>query len=443
VFAVNALVVWSLLAVGAVYTWGIVPVVIASGALALWRRPRFGGTPAARWLDGALLTLLVAAGCQLLPLPRPLLSVLSPGVADFETRHTLGGPDTGLRALALDPSLTAYTLMVVAGIVLLFWTCRSLFEGGGVRTVVRTLGYLGLVVSLLAIVQRAVAPSLIYGLWPPLQPGAAPIGPVVNQNQFAGWLLMALPLTVGYLVAHVEAYRPSRPQPWRTRLRRRLHARTLVLAAGGVLMALAVLVSRSRSATVGLVVAVGVGWIVGGWRQRQRGRWVVVIVALLFGAAALAWIDLGSLADRFNHVDSGMAGRMTIWRDTLSVARRFWLTGVGLGGYEAAMAVYQTSTRGVLYNHAHSQYLQMATEGGLLLAVPAFVALAALVVGARARLEADRSPMWSIRVGAAAGLAAVAVQSVWESVLRMPANGVLMAVAAAILLHRAPETPRE
>jgi hypothetical protein len=74
--------------------------------------------------------------------------------------------------------------------------------------------------------------------------------------------------------------------------------------------------------------------------------------------------------------------------------------------------------------------------------VPAALALAALLAGARGALAADRSPVWSIRVGAASGLVAVAVESVWESVLRMPANGVLMAVAAAILLHRAADPPR-
>ena len=41
------------------------------------------------------------------------------------------------------------------------------------------------------------------------------------------------------------------------------------------------------------------------------------------------------------------------------------------------------------------------------------------------------------------GLVAVAVQSLWEPVLRMPANGVLIAVAAAILLHRPPGRRRD
>jgi hypothetical protein len=41
-----------------------------------------------------------------------------------------------------------------------------------------------------------------------------------------------------------------------------------------------------------------------------------------------------------------------------------------------------------------------------------------------------------MRRGAAASLVAVAVQSIWETGLALPANGMLAAVAAAILLHR-------
>jgi hypothetical protein len=40
------------------------------------------------------------------------------------------------------------------------------------------------------------------------------------------------------------------------------------------------------------------------------------------------------------------------------------------------------------------------------------------------------------RIGSLAGLMAVAVQGLWETGLRMPANGVLFAVVAAIAVHR-------
>jgi hypothetical protein len=41
-----------------------------------------------------------------------------------------------------------------------------------------------------------------------------------------------------------------------------------------------------------------------------------------------------------------------------------------------------------------------------------------------------------MRVGAAASLVAVAAQSIWETGVTLPANGMLAAAAAAILVHR-------
>jgi len=447
VVAVNALVVWSLVAVGGVYAWGAVPTAVASAAIALWVRPSLGGTPAARrWLDGALVTLLAASALQLVPLPRRVLDVLSPSVATFLDAYRVDAriAAAATAPLALDQLTTAYTLGLVAGAVLLFWSARALFTDGGVRLTARTIGVLGLLMSVIAVVQRAVRPGAVYGIWLPIEAGASPIGPVVNPNQFAAWLLMALPLTAGYLVAHIETHRGIRgAQTWQARLGRVIDARSMYLAAAVVVMGLVVVLSGSRSALAGLLTAAVFGWIVGRRRTASEGRRVMLVLLVLVAAVVAAWLNLDPLMERLNQVDSGLAGRMTIWRDTLSVAGRFWLAGVGLGGFQTAMVVFQTTTREVFYNHAHSQYLQLATEGGLLLTVPAVVALAALVGGARIALAADRSPIWSIRAGAACGLVAVAVESVWESVLRMPANGVLLAVTAAILLHRSADHPRD
>jgi hypothetical protein len=73
----------------------------------------------------------------------------------------------------------------------------------------------------------------------------------------------------------------------------------------------------------------------------------------------------------------------------------------------------------------------------LLLAVPAGLAILAGVWGVRQRINADRTPVFWIRVGAASGMVAVAAQSVWDTGLRMPASAVLFAVAAAAALHEA------
>ena len=118
------------------------------------------------------------------------------------------------------------------------------------------------------------------------------------------------------------------------------------------------------------------------------------------------------------------------------MVRDFWTAGVGAGAYERGMLVYQTSSRADFYfNHAHSEYLQIASEGGLLLSVPMAVVFAVGAVGIAGRLREDRSAAFWIRAGATSGLLAVAVQSVWETGLHLPANAVLFAILAAVALH--------
>jgi hypothetical protein len=87
------------------------------------------------------------------------------------------------------------------------------------------------------------------------------------------------------------------------------------------------------------------------------------------------------------------------------------------------------------FNTAHSHYVQMLCEGGLLLAAPAmWAAGSAAVLGHRA-VRADKSEMFWVRTGAFASLAGLAVQSVWEVALIMPANAVLAGAVAGLLLH--------
>ncbi len=102
------------------------------------------------------------------------------------------------------------------------------------------------------------------------------------------------------------------------------------------------------------------------------------------------------------------------------------------------MFVYQRSSRAVYFNQAHNHYLQVAAEGGVLLAGAVILALAAFLRTARARLTERPSGLFWIRAGAACGLGAVALQSVWETGLVMPANGALAALLAAIVIFERP-----
>jgi hypothetical protein len=63
-----------------------------------------------------------------------------------------------------------------------------------------------------------------------------------------------------------------------------------------------------------------------------------------------------------------------------------------------------------------------------------------LIAGATAaarRLSADRTPLFCMRAGAACGMLGLGVQNLWEMTLRVPANGALFAILAAVALHEA------
>ena len=84
--------------------------------------------------------------------------------------------------------------------------------------------------------------------------------------------------------------------------------------------------------------------------------------------------------------------RLAIWRDALSIFRDFPVTGTGLNTFGAATLVYQTANRHMHFQEAHNEYLQLLAEGGLLLAIPIVVAVAALVRGIVRRFRTTDDP---------------------------------------------------
>jgi O-antigen ligase len=296
---------------------------------------------------------------------------------------------------------------------------------------VRAIAGLGLVLAVVGMAQHATAPRLLYWTFP--TPSATPFGPYMNHSDFATWLVMALPLTAGYLIARLQSRR-THGLPLAVAEAFDNTAMWLTTAIG--LMAAGLVVGLSRSGLIAAGAGLGAVWVLSAARMQRRGQaWLLAG----FGAIALvaaAYANTSAISTRVDEtIRLGLGGRSAIWRETLPMISDFRLTGVGPGAYERGMIVYQQSPRVVYFNHAHNEYLQIAAEGGLLLAVPALVIAVAGAWRIRRSLSADRTPIYWVRAGAVGGLVAVAVQSLWETGLRVPANGLLFAVVAAIAMH--------
>jgi O-antigen ligase len=344
--------------------------------------------------------------------------------------------------LSIEPADTRLALVVVAAIVLLFWCARAMFARGGVRATVRAVAWIGLFVSPLAIIQHMMPLPIIDAAWGLTSRGLRPFGPFVNRNDFAGWLIMAIPLTAGYGVARMQS-RHRAGEPFDAEIA--FDSKAIWLAVAVCLMAAGLLGSLSRSGLLGAFAGLVFFALVSRRRLSARRAGFAIAALGLALAIASAYADMGALSTRFAEgpLTEGLASRLSIWRQTWPVVRDFFPLGTGVGTYQKVMVLYQTMSRFFSVSHADNEFLQILAEGGLLLGLPVALAIVAGGVLIAKRMREDDTPIFWLRAGATAGLLALATQNMVEMTLRVPANAVLFAVLAAIATYEnAPATTR-
>ena len=433
---------------GAVYPWGYWPIGGLALALGLWalRHPAPDPDRSFRTLTVALIAVATAIALQAVPLPRSIFLALAGGAERFLQQHDVGYAfqPPGTHTLSLDPVATFTTLALFGAFSVLLLGLSRGSADARLDRIVRSLVFLGVVMATAGIVQRAAVPPrgahLVYGFWEPQFKGD-PFGPFINRNHFAGWMLLALPLAMGYSLAVLHRHRPplnSGIRQWLRWLITPDASRFAFVMLAVLVMGTSLALTQSRSGIVGFLAAVLV-LAVAMCRHARRPfvRALVLSYAGVLAGGALLWAGLATTLTRFSLTAADLPARWSAWQDTLRIIADFPLFGVGLGNYGLAMLIYQTGHRSTMFAQAHNDYLQLLAEGGILVVIPAlacFVVIARLI---RRRLDGhDESPYeYWIRVGAVAALVGIALQSLVEFSLQMPANALLFVVVLAIAIR--------
>jgi O-antigen ligase len=441
---------WGALAFGAVYEWAYWPLAVGcamSGAFALMRRshvPRVTSPLAA----ACLATVAAAITVQLAPLPVNVIAALSPSagrlLSELDVLFAARAVDRHALSIAPEATVTALALYVAFGAMML-GVARTV-SATGPRRIAALIAGLGVLLALVGIIQRPVYDGRIYGFWTPLMQGS-PFGPFVNKNHFAGWMLMALPLSFGLLCASCARAMDESATNWRHRiiwLSSPEANRVLLLGAAAAVMTLSLVLTMSRSGMLAFAVSIAT---TGCWAiQRMPGRSRRLVVAGYFACLVVfvvGWAGVDVVAARFESADPATVNeRLPIWRDTWHIIHDFWMTGSGLNTYGVATLFYQTSMPGFHLREAHNEYLQLAAEGGLLLGIPVVCTMVTIARDIRRRFADSQGSSYWIRLGAVTGLIAIALQSTVEFSLQMPGNSALCAVLCGIALHRDPRSSR-
>jgi O-antigen ligase len=423
------------LAFGAVYDWAL----LVLGAIAVVASASM--IPALRRVDLsalAMVTLLAAlVGVQILPLPswlihpvahRTLYSALMEGSRTWESVSV--GPDQTSRALA------CLLVLALCGTSLIAWLR---IQPRATIPLARNIAVIATVVAIEALVQRGLFNGKIYWFWESeWRASHNYFGPFVDRDHFAGWMILAGSIAAGWLLAQISVAASNVKRGWRGRMLwwSSSEASAILMTTAGLLtISVSLVWTMSRSGIAGGCVALLVITAVAAREMRGARRLLgpAILVVVLLAAVLAKGAD--TLAAWYGTTDT-LRWRFALWRDSLPMLKDFWLFGSGLNTYGLLTWVYPVTNPIPHAYEAHNDYLQLAIEGGLLLCVPALVALVAAIHTIRDRLVAEPAePARWIRVGAIAGICGITIQELTDFSLQIPGIALLFVVLLAIALH--------
>jgi O-antigen ligase len=441
-----ATVLWPVVAFGGVYSWGYGPLIALCGLFAViaflgegWRVDAL--------LTGCIAAVTVAVALQLVGVTPSVLRTASPAALTLLERQDVGyalGSATGSvrHSLSINPEATWRFLEIFLALAALFAGVTSLAATMPFRIVATTTIGIGAVLALVGIAQARAGSIRMYGIWSP-QIHAAVFGPFVNRNHFAAWMLMVCPLAMTQCAAHIIALRRDRGE--RATVVETLGSsragRLALTAFAGVLITTALLMTGSRAAIAAfLMTTAAIVWVAVRHRTSARAAVPVAVGILALAGIAVTLTGWRPIVARFDELPgTRLSGRLDAWKEAGRIARDFWLTGSGLNTYATATPVYHDPAVKFSFSTPHNDYLQAASDGGLLVGLPLAATLGVLVVRIWRELrdpaENPSSEAWT-RCGAVLGLLAVALQELVDFGLQTPANAVMFVVLAAYAAAR-------
>ncbi len=366
---------------------------------------------------------------QVVPLPVPVLRVLSPARADAMDALGPVGAKVSFASLSVFPAGTFQYFLLVCGYMVIFLLVCTLtwrFRDRRWLAIWPVLGIATLEAGL--------------GLWQYFVDAGEQIrwGTYANHNHYSGFLEMALPFAVMYPVAVLH------------RTHSRWHSSVApALAASGVwalavLMFAGIIYSFSRMgfiATFSSLLLMGtlvlgttqLSWVTGS----RRRRWVAVGMVPALVLAGFVFLPPERLIQRFAEFVStdGLTanGRTELLAETIPLIRAYPVFGCGLGGYETAFSRFKISGVLVTDDFVHNDYLQLLAEFGLVgFMIGAALAFSVVRIALRSAVKSPDPEARYFAVACVGALSTIALHSLADFNLYIPANAMLLAWIAGM-----------
>ena len=344
------------------------------------------------------------------------------------------------RTISYDPHGTrvwateVLALVLFAGMLLRYTTDEK-----KLKTLVYLVIGTALAAAVFGIARQTMQHQLGFGL-PYLRPGVG-YAQFINKNHFAFLAEMGFGLALGIIV-------------WRGLPRERL-----VIVVGAILiLAGAVVLANSRGGMLAVfsqIVFAGVlrlfvspvkrhsneegrlNELTKGLRSSRLVRAGLMVLLVVTIALGTIWIGGAPLSASLEAVPTEVGApsdqsrwavrRWDIWPATLKLIKDHPIAGVGFGGFWMAITRYHNASGEMVPQEAHNDYLEFLASGGLIALLIGAWFLYLYMQSVRARLRGDSSRfVQAARCGALVGISGVAVHSVVDFGLHVPANAAVL-----------------
>jgi len=386
-----------------------------------------------------LLILILLGLFQIMPIPMPLIKILSPGAYEIYIANNLYG-DTTFRTISIYPHGSLIELIrLITCITAFFLTIQLFSKERELLGIVKVMMVIGTLIALIGIFQMIFNNGRL--LWiREMSRGGTPFGPYVNRNHFAGLMEMLIPISTGMLITY------SPHLSLRNGLRngisefmRQERANIFILSFTSVLLMMtALFLSLSRGGITGLCTGMLFFGVLLILRRSTRKKGLIIIAifaTILFTVGWFGWDRIIERFERLKGTDVSSEMRFHNWKDSLRIVKDFPLTGTGIGTYEHIYPKYKTITTQEKWEHAHNDFIEVAVEMGIAGMLPVLYLIVSfyrvMITGIMKRrlLEARL-----LGIGALAGITGLLIHSSTDFNLHIGANALYFSVLSAIAI---------
>ncbi|GAK57161.1 hypothetical protein U27_04126 [Candidatus Vecturithrix granuli] len=444
-FGIFFLLIYSPLAFGGVAQHSVALIEVVSGLLVLvWlvgggfhRRGSSISPFFPRTLWGILGVLLTWILIQFLPVPTVIVKYLSPSAYALyvEAAAQIHVPLPSFLPLSVCSYATKtefYKFVAYAAIFLLvIHVVRTPRQVHRFIYLIITMGFLEAFYGLL---QYLSGQHQIYSF----QTTRWVHGTFVNQNHFAGYMELTIPLALGMLLTRFETPVFSRSDHPSFSSQNK-YAKTIFLLAIVLLMVCALFLSGSRGGIFSFLCGMS-GFLALIMIRRQLRRWGIMLLVFLGMVIIITLITNSPLIERRLRPLQELASnpslhlRWELWRSALRIFQDYPIVGSGLGAYSHLGSRYRTFLSDLHFMYPENEYLQLLAETGLI-GFTLFLLFGVIFFFRVVAIWRRRRSRWVIAIvaGGLSAMVSVLCHSATDFNLHIPSNALLFSVIAALI----------